>query len=259
MTSHVAAVYFYGIGLRIKRESERWRGPGKLTSSGEIFSPPLLTSSLRRPVSVRKPSSSRKPWSPVWNHPPAQPKYTPISPFLHEGLQYGPKAFGLWTMGQDLTSLAFTCEHVTAAAHSDHIRGQRSPPAWIDPPQRLWECNGMEWKRTVWCEARLTRVCLLVGGLIVDVPLGDVGPADAHLPGAPQGHRPAALIQNGHLHAALRAAHRAGLVRPVFGQRVGRHLVGRLRHRVRLQCIQGLRRNDEGLCSVHCGHIQVCL
>ena len=42
------------------------------TSSGEIFSPPRLISSLMRPVSVRKPSPSRKPWSPVWNHPPAK-------------------------------------------------------------------------------------------------------------------------------------------------------------------------------------------
>ena len=41
------------------------------TSRGEIFSPPRLMSSLRRPVSVRKPSSSKKPWSPVWNQPPA--------------------------------------------------------------------------------------------------------------------------------------------------------------------------------------------
>jgi hypothetical protein len=42
---------------------------------GEIFSPPRLMSSLRRPVSVTKPSSSRKPWSPVWNQPPARPQH----------------------------------------------------------------------------------------------------------------------------------------------------------------------------------------
>ena len=45
---------------------------GRLTSSGDIFSPPRLMSSLRRPVRVRKPSASRKPWSPVWNQPPAK-------------------------------------------------------------------------------------------------------------------------------------------------------------------------------------------
>ncbi len=44
-------------------------------SMGEIFSPPRLMSSLRRPVSVTKPSSSRKPWSPVWNQPPARPQH----------------------------------------------------------------------------------------------------------------------------------------------------------------------------------------
>ena len=43
------------------------------TSRGEIFSPPRLMSSLRRPVRVRKPSSSRKPWSPVWNQPAHDP------------------------------------------------------------------------------------------------------------------------------------------------------------------------------------------
>src|SRR6056297_803700 len=42
------------------------------TSRGEIFSPPRLMISLRRPLMVRKPSASISPWSPVRNQPSVQ-------------------------------------------------------------------------------------------------------------------------------------------------------------------------------------------
>ena len=44
-----------------------------------------------------------------------------------------------------------------------------------------------------------------------------------------------------HLDAALRLANSAGLVRAAVRQRVGRHLVAGLRHRVRLPMRQGCR------------------
>ena len=115
----------------------------------------------------------------------------------------------------------------------------QSPASRLQPPSKRTREEEVavvvEAPLVAGAEPPLRRERLGVGRVVVEVPFRHVGALDADLADLALRQLGAGGVEDRDAHAALRLADGAGLARAALGQRVGRHLVRGLGHRVGLE------------------------